>query len=120
MSKTITVAWREFKQTVLRPVFIIAVLGIPLLIVGVMIIAIVLTVQNKKPPLVGIVAIADATGEVSEAAKIEFGQEQLARDHARQIEEAQRSAQEQLEGGAMPDLSEAATPPPALARAEIL
>ncbi|UCD75993.1 MAG: ABC transporter permease [Phycisphaerales bacterium] len=112
MSKTITVAWREFKQTVLRPVFIIAVLGIPLLIVGVMIIAIVLTVQNKQPPLVGTIAIVDPSGEVSAAAGIEFGRDQLDRDQTEQIEEAQRRAQERFEGGpeAVPSIVDAEEP----------
>ena len=121
MSKTITVAWREFKQTVLRPVFIIAVLGLPLLIVGVMIIAIVLTVQNKQPALVGTIAIVDPTGEVIEAAKVEFGHEQLDRDRAAQMEEAQRRAREQLEGGAgaMPGLTDAENPALQLVRGEV-
>lgn len=121
MSKTITVAWREFKQTVLRPIFIIAVIGLPLLIVGIMIIAIVLTVQNKQPPLVGTIAIVDPTGEVTEAAKIEFGREQLNRDQAEQMEEAQRRAKEQLEGGpgAMPGVTGAENPAMHLVRGAV-
>ncbi len=111
MSKTLTVAWREFKQTVLRPIFIIAILGIPILIVGVMAIAIILTVQSKQPPLEGTIAVADVTGEVAEAASVEFDQQQLAKDQAEQFQEMQQQTMESLEGGATSSPLGAAAPP---------
>ena len=39
MSRIFTVAWREFTQTVMRKIFIIAVLGFPIVIIGIMVAA---------------------------------------------------------------------------------
>jgi len=118
MFRFLIVARREFLEMILRPVFIIAVLGMPLLFVGLMALAVYLTVQNKQPPLVGTVAVADATGEVADAASIEFGDEQLRRDQAERIEEVQRRAEARLEGapGGMTDLAEAGQTSHGLAR----
>ena len=41
MSKIIIIAWREFSQTVLRKVFLLAIIGIPVLIVGAMLLVLV-------------------------------------------------------------------------------
>ncbi len=111
MSKTLTVACREFRQTVLRPIFIIAVLGIPVLIIGVMALAIFLTVQNKQPPMEGTVAVADLTGEVAEAARVEFDQQRLDRDQAEQLRQMQQQTMESLEGGAAQSPLGASSPP---------
>lgn len=116
MSRIATVAWREFKQTVFRPVFIIAVLGIPILMVAVMAIAVVMIVKNKQPALVGTIAIVDPTGEVAEAATIEFSKDKLDEDLAEQTEEAIRQAQEQMEGGGSGSPMGMGSPPPTLAR----
>ncbi len=40
MSKVAIIAWREFKQTVFRKVFLPAIVGIPVLIVALMVLMI--------------------------------------------------------------------------------
>ena len=72
MSKILTVAWRDFKHTVLRKVFLVAILGLPLLIVSVMAIALLILLNHEQPPLVGTIAIVDPSGEVLPAAEIEL------------------------------------------------
>ena len=36
MSKVVIIAWREFRQTVFRKIFLLAIVGIPVLIVAVL------------------------------------------------------------------------------------
>ncbi len=72
MSKVWIVAWRDFKQTVLRKAFLIAVLGIPLLILIVIAAAALIIVGHKEPPLIGTVAVVDRSGEVAEALRLAF------------------------------------------------
>lgn len=99
MSKIITIAWREFKLTVFRKVFILGVLGIPVLIVGVMILAGYMMVQHEEPPLVGTIAIVDSTGEVVKAAKIEFDAERIRRDQQLQLKQMQEQSLDAMKGG---------------------
>ena len=92
MSKVLAIAWREFKQTVLRKIFLLAVLGMPVLFIAIAAIAGVMMKTQKEPPLVGTVAIVDPTGELSAAAQIEFDQEKIQRDAERQEKEAVEDA----------------------------
>ena len=39
MSKIAAIAWREFKQTVMRKIFLLAVLGMPVLVIAIAVIA---------------------------------------------------------------------------------
>jgi ABC-type Na+ efflux pump permease subunit len=95
-SKVATVAWREFRQTVMRPIFVIAILGIPVLIAGAGGVAAMMLMSHKEPPLVGTIAVVEASGEVAEAARLDFDPSRIDRDRARRQEEA---AQKVLEGG---------------------
>lgn len=101
MSKIITIAWREFKQTVLRKIFILGVLGIPVLIIGVMIIAVYMMVKHVEPPLIGTIAMVDSSGEVVKAAEIEFDAERIRRDQQQQIKQMQEQSLEAMKGGAV-------------------
>ena len=56
MSKILTVAWREFTQTVMRKIFIIAVLGMPVVFIGIVVAAAILMEGNEQPNLIGTVA----------------------------------------------------------------
>ncbi len=102
MSKIAAIAWREFKQTVMRKIFLLAVLGMPVLIIAIMAIAGVMMKTHQEPPLVGTVAIVDPTGELSAAAQIEFDQEKIRRDEERQQREAVETATEALGSGSIP------------------
>ena len=95
MSKILTVAWREFTQTVMRKIFIIAVLGMPVVFIGIVVVAGFLMKGNKQPPLIGAVAIVDASGDVAIAAEVEFDAERI-RSEARQ--EVQDQLKESIEG----------------------
>jgi ABC-type Na+ efflux pump permease subunit len=96
-SKIIAVAWREFRQTVLRPIFVIAILGIPILIIGIGVVAGVIIASHEEPPLVGAIAIVEATGEVADAATIEFDAEKIRAD---ELEDQIQQAQETMQSGA--------------------
>jgi len=97
MSKVLAVAWREFRHTVVRPIFVLAVLGIPVLMIGIGAIAVVIMATHEEPPLVGAVAIVAPSDEVAEAARVEFSEEEIEQERRRrQIEQAERA----LEGGA--------------------
>ncbi len=102
MSKVLAIAWREFKQTVMRKIFLLAVLGMPVLILAIMAIAGVMMDTHQEPPLVGTVAIVDPTGELSAAAQIEFDQEKIRRDEERRQRELAESATEAIGSGSIP------------------
>ncbi len=111
MSKALTVAWRDFKQTVLRKVFLLAIVGVPVLIAAAMGIAVAVMIRHKEPPLVGALAIVDPTGEVIPAARAEFDPQRVARDLQEQMEEAREAAEEMIQraGAAAPGLDPAST-----------
>ncbi len=96
-SKIFAVAWREFRQTVMRPIFIIAILGIPLLIVGIGVVAGVIFATHKEPPLVGTIAVVEESGEVADAALIEFDEEKIRANDRR---DRQAQATEVFQSGA--------------------
>ena len=101
MSKVLTIAWREFKQTVFRKVFLLAIVGIPILIVAVMVLMIVVIDTHEQPPLEGAIAVVDPSGETIEAARVEFDAQQIEADKQQQTEQVQELAEE-LMGGATP------------------
>ena len=102
MSKVVTVAWREFKQTVLRKVFLLAILGIPILMVGVMTLVVLAMAGHQEPPLVGTIAIVDPSGEVAAAAEIEFDPKRVAGQQQKQVEEIEAAVGDLLRPGALP------------------
>ena len=103
MSKTAVIAWREFKQTVVRKVFLLAIVGIPVLIVGVMLLAVTVLKGHKEPPLVGTIAVVDPTGEVIKAARSEFDRKRVMEDRQQEEEAIRQAAADILSGGATPD-----------------
>lgn len=76
MSKTLAVAWREFKATALTPAFIIAAIAVPVLMIGLAVLGPILF-NPKPPPLRGTIAIIDPSGALARAAKIEFDPERI-------------------------------------------
>jgi ABC-2 type transport system permease protein len=110
MSKVLHVAWRDFKQTVMRKIFLIAILGIPAAMVAGFALIILFVVTHKEPPLIGTVALVDPTGEVAPAAEAEFHPDRIARDVQQQIEQAQEASEERMRrGGGSPFGSSPAT-----------
>jgi len=95
MSKSLTVAWREFKQTVFRPIFLLAIIAMPLVIGGAIVLSVVLAESYEQPPLVGAIAVVDETGELSDAAVKEFSKQERTKDQQRQLEQSL----EQMQGG---------------------
>ncbi|MHC4427773.1 MAG: ABC transporter permease [Planctomycetota bacterium] len=102
MSKILHVAWRDFKQTVLRKIFLIAILGIPVFIVAAIGLTVMILVTHKEPPLIGTIALIDPSGEVTAAAEAEFRPEQIAQDVQEQIERMQETSEELMRGGGGP------------------
>ncbi len=96
MPKVLSVAWREFKQTVFRKVFLLAVIGIPVLMVAATGLAIVVMAGHEEPPLIGTIAVVAPTGEAIEAARAEFDPNRIAEQDQKQIEEIQEATSEML------------------------
>ena len=94
MSKIVIIAWREFKQTVVRKVFVLAILGIPIFAVGAGALMIVVMRDHEQPPLVGTIAVVDRSGETIEAARTVFSPDEVAQDQQRQAEKMQAIAEE--------------------------
>jgi ABC-2 type transport system permease protein len=101
MSKVWAVAWREFKQTVLRKIFLFALIGMPVLIVVAMVLIVFMVETQEQPPLEGTVAIVDSSGEVIAAARREFDPATIKRERQRQAEDVAKAGQEMLERGQM-------------------
>src|SRR5262245_49152213 len=78
MSRILVIAWRDFCQTVMRKVFLIAIVGIPLLVVGSVGVMVLILKGHKQPPLIGTVAVVDPSGAVAPAAAREFEPRNLA------------------------------------------
>jgi ABC-2 type transport system permease protein len=103
MSKILHIAWRDFKQTVMRKIFLIAILGIPVFIVAAIALTMLVLFTHKEPPLIGTIAVVDPTGEVAPAAQAEFHPDQIAQDVQQQIEQAQEASEQLMRrGGAAP------------------
>jgi ABC-2 type transport system permease protein len=99
MSRVLHVAWRDFKQTVLRKIFLIAIIGIPLAMIGAMLLVVAFVFSHKEPPLIGTIALVDPTGEVTPAAEAEFNPKRIAREVQQQMEEMQEASEEMLRRG---------------------
>jgi len=100
MSRTLTIAWREFKATVLTKGFLIGVLIVPLLMAASLPLVILLT-SMKPPAVVGEVAIIDLSaspaGEreaAKEAVLARLTQEALAERVRRETGEGLREAKQ--------------------------
>ena len=100
MSKIAIIAWREFTQTVLRKIFLLAIIGIPVLIVGAIVLMVVVMAGHEEPPLEGTIAVVDPTGEVIEAARREFDPTRIEADRQQERDQIQQATQDILSGGA--------------------
>ena len=91
-SKVGSVAWREFKHTALTKAFILGAVVFPVVIWGAFPIIVALTRQTV-PPVEGTVAFIDPTGEVLDAARVEFDPARLAEIQTAEQEQADRLVQ---------------------------
>lgn len=71
MSKILIVAWREFKHTALTKTFLLAGVGMPLLLFGLIALMVGLFRPNLQP-LEGTIAVVDSNGAVARAMESEF------------------------------------------------
>lgn len=94
MSKIPTIAWREFKQTVFRPVFLLAILGVPLLIIGAMAVAAMMVISHEEPPLVGELVIISSDEAVAAALQHELSPDQLEEEQREQVQKQLEAAQQ--------------------------
>ncbi len=96
MSKVLAVVRREVRHTVMTKAFLIAMVGVPVLMAVGIAVAVVMTATHREPPLVGTVVVIDADGAVAEAAARRF--EQLAeRSPAAAAAEAMQQAMAEAE-----------------------
>ena len=80
MNKTLHIAAREFKTTVLTKGFLIGLLIMPLMILFlVMVFPKLIRAAEKAPRVVGEIAIVDATGEIAPALSSYLEAEAIAR-----------------------------------------
>ena len=94
MSKIVTIAWREFKQTVVRKVFVLAIVGIPVLLVGAMAILFTVIEGHEEPPLKGTIAVVDPSGDTIDAARVEFSPKRIVHEQLRRAEQIQSVVEE--------------------------
>ncbi len=99
MSKTLTVARREFTQTVLRKTFLVAILGIPVLVVVGFGLAVLVMVGHREPPLQGTVAVV-GPADLAEAVRLEFDPEHIAAEQQRRMAQAAAAGRRLLAGAA--------------------
>ncbi len=102
MSKVRTIAWREFRQTVFRPVFLLAIIGIPVGIMVVLGLAGYLMATQEEPALVGTIALVDGNGELTDALRSELEPKSIEADQHRKLEQMQEQSVEQLRSGGAP------------------
>ena len=77
MSKTWIVAWREFKSTALTKAFILAVIIVPVMIIGLGVLGPMLF-NPQPPPLRGTIVVIDSSdAPIASAAEIEFSNENI-------------------------------------------
>ena len=77
MSKTWIVAWREFKSTALTKAFILAVIIVPVMIIGLGVLG-PLLFNPQPPPLRGTIVVIDSPdAPIASAAEIEFSNENI-------------------------------------------
>jgi len=119
MIKTLHIAWREFAATVLTKSFLIGVLIAPLLLTGMIPLAIVL-VSNKPPIVKGSIAVIDRSGGerglASEQIIQRLSAESLAAESVREVKEATEMIAEHLgpEGAQAAKTAAAMSPTPGL------
>jgi ABC-2 type transport system permease protein len=100
MSRIIAVAWRDFRMTVLRKAFLFAIIGLPILIIGVMAVAVWIMVSHEEPPLVGTIVVATDAEDVIDAVRLEFDAERLQEELKEQLQAAKESAEQLMKPGA--------------------
>ncbi|MCZ6835001.1 MAG: ABC transporter permease [Planctomycetota bacterium] len=105
MSKAMIIAFREFRETVMRPIFLLAVFGMPVVIIGIMALAIYVMATNEQPVLKGIIAVVDSSGEVAPAATMEFDAERIRSAEEQQVKDQLDETIESMESGNMPAIS---------------
>jgi len=74
--KVLTIAWREFKHTVLTKGFIVGALALPV-IAFVGIAAVTLLMGDKVRPTEGVVAVLDPSGTVAPKVELEFSEKRM-------------------------------------------
>lgn len=72
MSKVFAVVRREVRHTVMTKAFLIAMVGVPILMAVGIAVAVLMTATHREPPLAGTVVIVDADGAVADAAAARF------------------------------------------------
>jgi ABC-type Na+ efflux pump permease subunit len=93
MSRVLSVAWRDFKHTVMTKAFLFAIVGVPILLVGIIAIAAIVMMGHKEPPLIGTVAVAAPDDAVIEAIRAEFDPERIKREQDSEAAELNATAQ---------------------------
>jgi ABC-type Na+ efflux pump permease subunit len=92
MSKVLTVAWRDFKQTVMTKAFLFGIVGVPILLLGVIVIMVVLMVNQEQPPLVGTLAVVSSDAEIAEAVRDAFTPERMKQNVEETLEDIDETA----------------------------
>ncbi len=90
MSKVLAVLRREVRHTVMTKAFIIAVVGVPILMAGALAIAVVMMATHREPPLAGTVLVVDGDGTVTEGVAARFAQ---LTDRSPLVEQQERMAE---------------------------
>jgi ABC-2 type transport system permease protein len=87
LRKIVHVAWREVRYTALTPAFLLGVVGVPVAMLGLLLIYPILLSQESKP-LVGTLAIVDPSGRIGPQVTEILEEDRLEEETLKQIEEA--------------------------------
>lgn len=87
MNKIIQVAWREVRYTALTPAFLLGVVGVPVAMLGLLMLYPLLLSQESRP-LEGALALIDPTGQVARQAETIIEEERLNSGMTEEIEKA--------------------------------
>ena len=87
LNKIVQVAWREVRYTALTPAFLLGVVGVPIAMVGLLMIYPLLLAQESRP-LEGALALVDPSGRVAERAEAIISEDRLSSEMSDEIEEA--------------------------------
>jgi ABC-type Na+ efflux pump permease subunit len=94
VSKVFAVLRREVRHTVMTKAFLIAVVGVPLLMAGAIAAVVLMTATQTEPPLEGRIAIIETDGSVTDATSLRFA----ALAGTSPAEEMRRATQEAMAG----------------------
>ena len=87
LRKIVHIAWREVRYTALTPAFLLGVVGVPIAMLGLIVLYPLLLSQESRP-LVGTLAIVDSSGLIGTQVEVILEEDRLEEEAEEQLENA--------------------------------